>query len=93
MAFGAGLDVPLAAVELGRALDGTRTAALLPRRPLPIPSDGIIRTAVAIGPGTNVILTSGIDLALRVIERYLGRDAAARTAEYMEYRRASPTVS
>jgi transcriptional regulator GlxA family with amidase domain len=34
-------------------------------------------------------LTSGIDLALRVVERYLGRLAAVRTARYMEYRRAS----
>jgi YHS domain-containing protein/putative intracellular protease/amidase len=30
-------------------------------------------------------LTSGIDLALRVVERYYGRDAARRTAYYMEY--------
>ncbi len=30
-------------------------------------------------------LTSGIDLALRTVERYLGRDGAAATAEYMEY--------
>jgi transcriptional regulator GlxA family with amidase domain len=30
-------------------------------------------------------LTSGIDLALRVVERYFGRDAARRTAAYMEY--------
>jgi len=30
-------------------------------------------------------LTSGIDLALRVVERYYGRDAAQRTAWYMEY--------
>ena len=30
-------------------------------------------------------LTSGIDLALRVVERYFGRDVARRTAEYMEY--------
>jgi transcriptional regulator GlxA family with amidase domain len=30
-------------------------------------------------------LTSGIDLALRVVERYLGRDAAAGTARYMEH--------
>ena len=32
-------------------------------------------------------LTSGIDLALRVVERYLGRKAADTTARYMEYRR------
>jgi transcriptional regulator GlxA family with amidase domain len=30
-------------------------------------------------------LTSGIDLALRVVERYFGRPAAERTAFYMEY--------
>jgi transcriptional regulator GlxA family with amidase domain len=30
-------------------------------------------------------LTSGIDLALRVVERYVGRDVAQRTATYMEY--------
>ena len=30
-------------------------------------------------------LTSGIDLALRVVERYYGRDAAQATATYMEY--------
>lgn len=30
-------------------------------------------------------LTSGIDLALHVVERYFGRDAAVQTAYYMEY--------
>lgn len=30
-------------------------------------------------------LTSGIDLALRVVERYYGTDAARATATYMEY--------
>ena len=30
-------------------------------------------------------LSSGIDLALRVVERYYGRETAARTATYMEY--------
>jgi transcriptional regulator GlxA family with amidase domain len=30
-------------------------------------------------------LTSGTDLALRVVERYFGRDIAERTAAYMEY--------
>jgi transcriptional regulator GlxA family with amidase domain len=30
-------------------------------------------------------LTSGIDLALHVVELYFGRPAAQRTAEYMEY--------
>jgi transcriptional regulator GlxA family with amidase domain len=30
-------------------------------------------------------LTSGIDLALRVVERYYGREIAQKTADYMEY--------
>ncbi len=30
-------------------------------------------------------LSSGIDLALRVVDRYFGRDVAQRTATYMEY--------
>jgi transcriptional regulator GlxA family with amidase domain len=30
-------------------------------------------------------LTSGTDLALRVVERYFGREVAQRTADYMEY--------
>jgi transcriptional regulator GlxA family with amidase domain len=30
-------------------------------------------------------LTSGIDLSLRVVERYFGRDVATQTAYYMEY--------
>ena len=30
-------------------------------------------------------LTSGIDLALRTVERYFGRDVAQATADYMEY--------
>ncbi len=30
-------------------------------------------------------LTSGIDLALRVVERYLGQEAATKTARYMEH--------
>ena len=35
-------------------------------------------------------LTSGIDLALHVVELYFGRAAAARTAQYMEYRWSPP---
>lgn len=30
-------------------------------------------------------LTSGIDLALHIVEQYLGRDASQKTADYMEY--------
>jgi YHS domain-containing protein len=37
------------------------------------------------GTATAGGLTSGIDLALRVVERYFGRDVAERTADLMEY--------
>jgi transcriptional regulator GlxA family with amidase domain len=38
-------------------------------------------------------LSSGIDLALRVVERYLGRAAADATAEYMEYGRRPLSIA
>jgi transcriptional regulator GlxA family with amidase domain len=38
-------------------------------------------------------LTSGIDLALRVVERYFGRAVAKATAEYMEYESTSWIVA
>src|SRR5689334_11790927 len=34
-------------------------------------------------------LTSGIDLALDIVERFYGKDAANATARYMEYRRTT----
>jgi transcriptional regulator GlxA family with amidase domain len=55
LALGAGLGVPLALAELGQAA----TVPELPRRPLPVPRSGVIRTAIAIGPGVNVIDLSG----------------------------------
>ena len=42
-----------------------------------VESDDVISTAGG--------LTSGIDLALHVVERYFGREVAQRTADYMEY--------
>ena len=57
VALGAGVGLPLAAVELGRASRDETTR--LPRRRLKVPADGIIRTAVAIGPGVNVIDLAG----------------------------------
>jgi transcriptional regulator GlxA family with amidase domain len=42
-----------------------------------VQSDPVILTAGG--------LTSGIDAALHVVERYFGRDIARRTANYMEY--------
>jgi transcriptional regulator GlxA family with amidase domain len=42
-----------------------------------VQSDPVIATAGG--------LTSGFDLALHVVERYFGREAAQRTANYMEY--------
>ena len=38
-------------------------------------------------------LSAGIDLALRVVERYLGSAAAAATSEYMEYERRQLTIA
>jgi len=38
-------------------------------------------------------LSSGIDLALRVVERYFGRDVAQATADYMEYEGTGWVVS
>jgi transcriptional regulator GlxA family with amidase domain len=31
-------------------------------------------------------LTSGVDLALHIVERYYGREVAQATADYLEYR-------
>jgi transcriptional regulator GlxA family with amidase domain len=57
-ALAAGIGIPLAAMELTRAKDGVATSQL-PDRSLPLPSGGTIRTAVAIGPGVNVIDMAG----------------------------------
>jgi transcriptional regulator GlxA family with amidase domain len=45
-----------------------------------VQSDDVIYTAGG--------LTSGIDLALHIVEKFYGREAADRTAAYMEYHRA-----
>ena len=49
----------------------------LQRGPRYVQSDPVVFTAGG--------LTSGIDLALHVVELYFGRDVAAQTAAYMEY--------
>jgi transcriptional regulator GlxA family with amidase domain len=38
-------------------------------------------------------LSAGIDLALRVVERYLGDEAAGATAAYMEYERRPTAIA
>jgi transcriptional regulator GlxA family with amidase domain len=58
VAVGAGIAVPLAALGFERTRAQPETSGL-PARPLPVPADGVIRTAVAIGPGANVIDLSG----------------------------------
>lgn len=58
-------------------------------------------TTMAVGAGVAALgssataggLSSGIDLALRVVERYLGRDASDATAELMEYERSSVAIA
>lgn len=57
-ALGAGIGLPLAAVELTGASGGDE-AAPLPGRRLPLPTGGTIRAAFAIGPGANVIDLAG----------------------------------
>jgi len=42
-----------------------------------VQSDDVVYTAGG--------LTSGIDLALHIVEKYYGRDVARKTADYMEY--------
>jgi len=46
-----------------------------------VQSDDVIYTAGG--------LTSGIDLALHIVEKYYGREVAAQTAKYMEYESTS----
>jgi transcriptional regulator GlxA family with amidase domain len=58
LGLGTAIGLPLGAVELARAVHESE-AARLPDRPLPVPPGGIIRTAVAIGPGANVIDLAG----------------------------------
>lgn len=57
-AAGVGIGLPLAAAAFGRASDASAPSPL-PDRPLRVPADGIVRTAVAIGPGVNVIDLAG----------------------------------
>jgi transcriptional regulator GlxA family with amidase domain len=38
-------------------------------------------------------LTSGIDMALHIVQRYFGAEVADTTARYMEYERASKSNS
>ena len=56
LAVGAGVAGTLAAL----GLEGSRAepeVAVLPDRPLPVPTDGFIRTAVAIGPPPSAVNT------------------------------------
>ena len=58
MAAGVGIAGALGALGLERTRAEPESARL-PERPLPVPTEGFIRTAVAIGPGANVIDLSG----------------------------------
>ena len=58
VAVGAGVAGTLAALGLERD-DARSDRTVLPDRPLPVPVEGMIRTAVAIGVGANVIDLSG----------------------------------
>jgi len=88
------MSVCVGSFQLGRAglLDGKQATThhefygqfqkLFPKATLVkgrrfVQSDDVIYTAGG--------LTSGIDLALHIVEKYYGRDVAQKTAEYMEY--------
>jgi transcriptional regulator GlxA family with amidase domain len=57
-AVAAGVGLPVAGIGVARALEGESESAL-PASPLPVPADGVIRTAFMIGPHVNVIDTAG----------------------------------
>jgi len=52
-------------------------------------SDIDVKRGLRFVDGTKIAtaggLSSGIDLALRVVDRYFGREVAQKTAVYMEY--------
>ena len=76
-----GLDVAEIMVLFDEAVeDRTFPKTTLVKDRRYVQSDDVIYTAGG--------LTSGIDLALHIVEQYLGRDAAQRTADYMEYQGA-----
>ena len=55
-AVAAGAAAPVAAFAIAKAAE---SEPALPASPLPVPRDGVIRTAFAIGEGVNVIDTAG----------------------------------
>jgi transcriptional regulator GlxA family with amidase domain len=57
-AVAAGIGLPVAGIGVARALEDDSESAL-PDSPLPVPDDGVIRTAFMIGPHVNVIDTAG----------------------------------
>jgi transcriptional regulator GlxA family with amidase domain len=57
-AAAAGVGLPVAGIGVARALTDEERPAL-PASPLPVPNDGVIRTAFMIGPHVNVIDTAG----------------------------------
>jgi len=58
-AVAAGVAAPFAAWAVAEQGESRAAPAPLPRRPIRVPTDGVIRTAFAIGPGVNVIDTAG----------------------------------
>ncbi|MGI9181639.1 MAG: DJ-1/PfpI family protein [Longimicrobiaceae bacterium] len=87
------LSVCTGAFQLARAglLDGRRATThheFWDRFAEAFPQVHLVRGRRFVADGKIVTaggLTSGIDLALHLVERYFGRDVAERTANYMEY--------
>lgn len=81
----------LAEAGLLRNLQATTHHSVLDEFAAMAPDTEVARDVRFIDNGKVVTaagISAGIDMSLYVIERILGRDAADRTAAYMEYRRA-----
>jgi transcriptional regulator GlxA family with amidase domain len=89
IAVGAGVAGTLAALGLERS-DARPWQSALPDRPLPVPARGVIRTAVAIGPGANVIDLAG---PWEVFQDATVAQAAGRFELYTVAERAGPVVA
>jgi transcriptional regulator GlxA family with amidase domain len=80
----AGLLKGRPAVTNRRALDDLRTTGADVRDDARVVDDGDVLTSGGV--------LAGIDLAIRIVERYLGEHAARRSTERLEYHRQGPLL-
>lgn len=88
------MSVCTGAFKLGMAglLDGRNATThhdFYDRFAAQVPKAKLVKSTRYVDSGDGIYtaggLTSGIDLALHIVERYYGRETAQRTATYMEY--------